>query len=102
MRCPDHGSSPHDPLCGDRDRANRPTEARSEATSPGQAYRPHQANLLSAAVAAARAGVLPRTLKRWIANGWLLATRTPSLKGRGHLRIRPGDLDALLARGALR
>lgn len=97
-----HGSSPHDPLWGGRDRSNRPTEARQEATSPGQAYQPHQANLLSAAVAAARVGVCTRTLKSWITRGWLPATRTPSPKDRGHLRIRPGDLDALLAQGVLR
>ena len=56
---------------------------------------------LSVAKAAGRAGVHPRTVKRWIRNGHLPATRMPSAKGKGHLRIRLGDLEALLARGAL-
>ena len=56
---------------------------------------------LSVAKAAGRAGVHPRTVKRWIRNGHLPATRTPSAKGKGHLRIRLGDLEALLARGML-
>ncbi len=76
--------------------------AANAANSPSHAHHPQQANLLSAAVAAARVGVCTRTLKSWIARGWLSATRTPSPKGKGHLRIRPGDLDALLARGVLR
>ena len=56
---------------------------------------------LSVAKAAARASVHPRTVKRWIRDSHLPATRTPSAKGKGHLRIRLGDLEALLARGAL-
>jgi hypothetical protein len=31
----------------------------------------------------------------------LPATRLPSPKGKGHLRVRLGDLEALLARGTL-
>jgi excisionase family DNA binding protein len=56
---------------------------------------------LSVAQAAARADVCPRTVKRWIGNGYLPATRTPTPNGKGHLRIRLGDLVALLARGML-
>jgi excisionase family DNA binding protein len=57
---------------------------------------------LSAARAAERVGVHPRTIKRWIQGGNLPATRTPSPKGMGHLRVRLGDLEALMARGTLR
>jgi excisionase family DNA binding protein len=56
---------------------------------------------LSVAKAAGRAGVHPRTIKRWIRSSYLPATRMPSAKGKGHLRIRLGDLEALLARGML-
>jgi hypothetical protein len=38
-------------------------------------------------------------VKRWIASGDLPAIRLPSPKGRGHLRVRLNDLEALLARG---
>jgi excisionase family DNA binding protein len=50
--------------------------------------------------AAERASVSTRTIKRWIAVGLLPAQRLPSPMGRGHLRIRLGDLEALIARGA--
>ena len=80
----------------------KPCSTVNPGSYPSHAHQPHQANLLSVAVAAARVGVCTRTLKSWITRGWLLATRTPSPKGKGHLRIRPGDLDALLARGVLR
>jgi hypothetical protein len=56
---------------------------------------------LSVGVAAARAGNSTRTVKRWIASGLLSATRLPSPKGRGHLRVRLGDLEALIAGGTL-
>ncbi len=56
---------------------------------------------LSAARAAERVGVHPRTIKNWIRKGYLQATRLPSPKGKGHLRIRLGDLEALVARGTL-
>lgn len=56
---------------------------------------------LSVAQAAARASVSKRHLKRFIP-GELPATRLPSPKGRGHLRIRLGDLEAFLARGLLK
>jgi hypothetical protein len=56
---------------------------------------------ISVAAAAERGGVNPRTIKRWISNGWLSAVRLPSLKGMGQLRVRLGDVDALIARGAL-
>ena len=61
----------------------------------------HQTVRLSVRMAAARAGNSPRTVKRWIAAGYLPATRSPSPKGKGHLRIRLGDLESLIARGAL-
>jgi hypothetical protein len=56
---------------------------------------------LSTARAAARAGVCTRTLKRWIAAGYLQANRPQSPKGKGHLRIRVGDLEAFIGRGAV-
>ena len=58
--------------------------------------------LLSVREAADRANTCTRTIKRWIAAEYLPAIRLPSPKGRGHLRIRLGDLEALLARGTLR
>ena len=60
-----------------------------------------QAKWLSVKDAAARAGVSTRTIKRWIEKKLLLATRLPSDQGKGHLRIRLNDLEALLARGVL-
>jgi hypothetical protein len=57
---------------------------------------------LSASEAAERAGTCSRTLKRRIAEGVLPATRLPSPKGKGHLRIRVGDIEALLARGRIK
>jgi len=51
---------------------------------------------LLVAKAAERAGVCPRTIKRWVWNGHLPAART-SAKGKGHLRIRLDDLEAVLA-----
>jgi excisionase family DNA binding protein len=66
-----------------------------------RAYEPHPTNRLSVAQAAARAGVSSRTIKRWIAANLLPATRLPSPRGKGHLRIRLGDVEALLARGTL-
>ena len=58
--------------------------------------------LLSVAEVAARASVSTRTVKRWITSGLLPAVRLPSPKGKGHLRVRLNDLEALLARGTLR
>jgi excisionase family DNA binding protein len=51
--------------------------------------------------AAVRTSVAPRTVKRWIAAGLLPATRLPSPKGLGHLRIRLVDVEVLMARGSL-
>jgi excisionase family DNA binding protein len=56
---------------------------------------------ISVAKAAKRVEYSTRTVKRWITAGTLPATRSPSPKGRGHLRIRLGDLDSLIARGAV-
>ena len=75
----------------------RPAESCSEI-----ARQPHQSVWLPIAKAADRAGVSPRTVKRWIAGDLLSATRLPSPGGKGHLRIRLGDLEALLSRGTLR
>jgi excisionase family DNA binding protein len=76
--------------------------------APGQRIKPgtldqqaQPGGWLSVARAADRAGVCPRTIKRWIKGGLLPATRLPSPQGRGHLRIRLGDLEALVARGTL-
>ena len=65
---------------------------RSAAPPSGQVY-------LSVRKVAIRADVNPRTVKRWIAAGLLPATRLPSPKGLGHLRIKVADLEVLLARG---
>jgi excisionase family DNA binding protein len=54
---------------------------------------------LSVGKVATRTDVHPRTVKRWIAAGLLPATRLPSPKGLGRLRIRLSDLEVLLARG---
>ena len=63
-------------------------------TSPpsGQIY-------LSVRDAAERISVAPRTVKRWISAGVLPATRLPSPKGLGQLRIRRSDLEIMMARG---
>ncbi len=81
----------------------------SKIAAPAQRMKPvaldqqaQHAVWLSAARAAERVGVHPRTIKRWIQGGNLPATRTPSPKGMGHLRVRLGDLEALMARGTLR
>jgi excisionase family DNA binding protein len=54
-------------------------------------------DFLTPAQAAGEANVSVRTLKRWIARGWLPALRLPSPQECGHLRIRAGDLAAFLA-----
>ncbi len=69
-----------------------PPKRYAGATS-GQVY-------LSVREAAIRTGVTTRTIKRWIAAGFLPANRLPSPKGRGHLRIRVSDLEILVARGS--
>ena len=56
---------------------------------------------LTTAQAAARASYSTRQIKRWIKAGYLKANRLPSPKNQGHLRIRLGDLEALIAHGAL-
>ncbi len=60
-----------------------------------------QVKWLSVKEAALRAGVSSRTIKRWIKNKLLPASRLPSPKGKGHLRVRLNDLEALLAHGTL-
>jgi excisionase family DNA binding protein len=54
---------------------------------------------LSIASAASRIGVSTRTIKRWIAAQLLPATRLPSPKNKGHLRIRLTDLESVMAQG---
>ncbi len=56
---------------------------------------------LSPLAAATRVGVSDRTIKRWIAASILPATRLPSPKGMGRLRIRLSDLECLIAGGTL-
>lgn len=56
---------------------------------------------LSVRRAAERAGNSPRTIKRWIKAGYLSANRLPSPKGKGPLRVRLGDLESLIGRGAI-
>jgi excisionase family DNA binding protein len=70
---------------------------RSPKTQSGEGGR-----WLSIAQAAARVSVSTRTIKRWIGAGDLPAARSPSPKGKGHLRVRLGDLEAVLARGTVR
>jgi hypothetical protein len=48
---------------------------------------------------AIRTSVAPRTVKRWIAAGILPATRLPSPKGLGQLRVRLVDFEVMMARG---
>jgi hypothetical protein len=88
-----------------RNKSTGITKASATATAESfsdLAHQPHQSVRLSIAKAAARADVSPRTVKRWVAAGLLSATRLPSPGGQGHLRIRLGDLEALLSRGTLR
>jgi excisionase family DNA binding protein len=66
---------------------------RRPAPASGQVY-------LSVREAAIRTGVAPRTVKRWISAGILPATRLPSPKGFGQLRIRLLDLEVMMVRGA--
>lgn len=79
--------------------ASAPASAPDHGAKPAQS--PAEPARLSIAKAAKRAGVCSRTVKRWIAAGLLAATRLPSPGGRGHLRVRLGDLEALLAHGTL-
>jgi len=65
---------------------------RSVAPPSGRVY-------LSVREVAIRVSVSPRTVKRWIAAGLLSATRLPSPKGLGKLRIRLSDIEVLMARG---
>jgi excisionase family DNA binding protein len=54
---------------------------------------------LSVREVATRMSVAPRTVKRWIAAGFLPATRLPSPKGLGQLRIRLLDIEVMMLRG---
>lgn len=65
---------------------------RSEIQRSGQVY-------LSVREVAIRVSASPRTVKRWIAAGLLPATRLPSPKGLGQLRIRLSDIEVLMMRG---
>jgi len=56
--------------------------------------------LVSPQEAAARLDVCERTIWRWIGSGRLPALRTCPGRG-GKFRIRPSDLDALLASGCV-
>ena len=67
---------------------------RRVAPVPGQIY-------LSVREVAIRTGVAPRTVKRWVAAGILPATRLPSPKALGQLRIRLADLEMMLARSGM-
>jgi excisionase family DNA binding protein len=62
----------------------------------------NQPRWISVRQAAERAAVSGRTIKRWIKSGALPAIRLPSPGQTGHLRIRVGDVEALLARGTLK
>jgi excisionase family DNA binding protein len=65
---------------------------RSVAPPSGRVY-------LSVREVAIRVSVSQRTVKRWIAAGLLPATRLPSPKGLGQLRIRSSDVEVLMVRG---
>jgi hypothetical protein len=82
--------------------STRPRRRATGESCSELARQPHQSVWLPVAKAAARADVSPRTVKRWIAAGLLSATRLPSPGGKGHLRIRVGDLESLLALGTLK
>jgi len=56
---------------------------------------------LSSKAAALRVGCSRRTIIRWIDAGCLKASRGPSPKDLGHLKIRVGDLESLIASGAV-
>jgi excisionase family DNA binding protein len=66
---------------------------RHVAPPSGQVY-------LSVREVATRTSLAPRTVKRWISAGILPATRLPSPKGLGQLRIKVVDLEVMLVRGA--
>jgi hypothetical protein len=83
-----------------RTRKTEPSSKQNRTSSVGEPDR-RRIVWLSIRGASDRAEVCPRTIKRWISGGLLPATRLPSPKGMGHLRIRLGDLEALVARGAL-
>lgn len=78
-----------------------PSAAVTEPPSPKRRRPVQSGGWLSVAHAAERADVCTRTIKRWIEKGYLEASRNPTAKGKGHLRIRRGDLEALLAGGML-
>jgi excisionase family DNA binding protein len=67
---------------------------RRPAPASGQVY-------LSVREVAIRTSVAPRTVKRWIAAGILPATRLPSRKGLGQLRVRLLDVEVMMVRGTL-
>ena len=62
-----------------------------DARKHGQVY-------LSVRALAVRASVTPRTVKRWIAAGLLPATRLPSPKGLGPLRVKLTDFEIMMTR----
>jgi excisionase family DNA binding protein len=65
---------------------------RRPAPASGQVY-------LSVREVAIRTNVAPRTVKRWISAGILPATRLPSPKGLGQLRIKLLDFEVMMVRG---
>jgi len=70
-----------------------------KASSPGRAE--GQTVWLSKKQAATRAGISTRTVNRWLELKYLSSIRLPSPKGLGPIRIRLGDLEALMAQGSL-
>jgi len=83
-----------------REEAPTPSDSTAKSELPVPGFKPPVVRL-SIEQAAARAGNCGRTIKRWIKAGYLPATRQPSPKGMGHLRVRLSDLESLIARGAV-
>lgn len=91
---------PSDPLAADSGSAPAPMYVAADRSQPHSHGPFTGAVWLTTAQAAARAGYSVRQLKRWIKAGHLKSYRAPSPKGQAHLRIRAGDLEALIAYGA--
>ncbi len=83
-------------------RASRTEDQTLKRSAPTFQPSPPDAGWISVAKAATRAGYSTRQVKRWIKSGLLSASRLPSPGGKGHLRIRVGDLEALIAAGTMR
>jgi len=66
------------------------TTSRTSRRAPVAIGAAAESNWISITAAAKRAGVSRKTLRRWIRDGLLYATRLPSPTGMGHLRVWRG------------